>query len=236
VGVIFRNNRMSHFPETRNSLLARVQSLEDEDAWHEFVAIYRPVIFRLARQRGLQPADADDLAQRVFIAVNRAIGDWQPDPERGRFRAWLGTIARNAIINALSRRPPDAAAGGTSILELLESQPEPDDRARDALDREYRRSLFRWAARRVRAEFGEAVWNAFWLTTVQGRAVPEAAAELGRTTGAVYAARSRIMRRLREEVESCGGDSESSRDSWSSRFSVSDERESRQSHPEHDPA
>ena len=192
---------MSDFPETRNTLLARVRSLDDEDSWREFVAIYRPVVYRLARKRGLQHADADDLAQRVFLSVGRAIGNWQPDPERGRFRAWLGTIARNAIINSLARRPPDAAAGGTSILELLDQQPEPDERTRHDLDLECRRSLFRWAARRVREEFGDSTWDAFWLTTVEGRDIAGTAADLGKSAGAIYAARSRVMRRLREEIE-----------------------------------
>jgi RNA polymerase sigma-70 factor (ECF subfamily) len=199
---------MSDFPETRNSLLERVQSLDD-DAWQEFVAIYRPVVCRLARKRGLQHADADDLAQRVFIAVGRAIGNWQPDPDRGRFRAWLGTITRNAIINALARRPPDAAAGGTSILERIEEQADTDERTQHDLELEYRRSVFRWAARRVRDEFGDGTWNAFWLTTVEGRDIAETAAELGKSPGAVYAARSRVMRRLRNEIETHGSEHQS---------------------------
>lgn len=192
---------MSSFPETRRSLLARVQSLGDEEAWHEFVAIYRPVVYRLARRRGLQHADAEDLSQRVFVAVSRAIGAWEHDPSRGRFRSWLARIAQNAAINALTRRPPDGAVGGTGILDLLQDQPEPDDATREDLRLEYRRSLFRWAAQRIREEFRDATWQAFWLTNVEGLGVEQAAAALGKSVGAVYAARSRIMRRLRDEIE-----------------------------------
>jgi len=65
---------MPEFPETRTSLLVRIQSPHDGEAWREFVAIYRPVVYRLARRRGLQDADAEDLSQRVVIAVQRAIG------------------------------------------------------------------------------------------------------------------------------------------------------------------
>jgi RNA polymerase sigma-70 factor, ECF subfamily len=192
---------MSEFPETRNSLLVRMQRPHDEQAWSEFVAIYRPVVYRLARKRGLQDADAEDLAQRVMIAVRRAIGDWETDPAKGRFRSWLAKIAQNAAINALTRRPPDAAAGGTTICELLEKQPEPDHRTKENFQREHRRSLFRWAAQRIRPEFHEGTWDAFWLTTVDGMRVEEAGRALGKTVGAIYAARSRVMRRLKTEIE-----------------------------------
>jgi RNA polymerase sigma-70 factor (ECF subfamily) len=195
---------MLAFPETRTSLLVRVQSLHDEDAWREFVTIYRPVVYRLARTRGLQHADAEDLAQRVLIAVRRAIGNWDADPSKGRFRSWLGTIARNAISNALTRRPPDAAVGGSSILKLLEEQPEPDRQTAEHLEREYRRSLFRWAARRIRAEFRDGTWDAFWRTAVEGMSVEEAGTALGKSVGAIYAARSRVMRRLKDEIEQSG--------------------------------
>jgi RNA polymerase sigma-70 factor (ECF subfamily) len=195
---------MSEFPETRKSLLVRIQSPRDDEAWREFVAIYRPVVYRLARQRALQHADAEDLAQRVMIAVRRAIGNWDADPSKGRFRSWLARIAQNAIINALTRRPRDAAAGGTAILELLDEQPEPDHHTQENLEAEYRRSVFRWAAARIRPEFRDGTWDAFWLTTVEGKSVEEAGAALGKTVGAVYAARSRVMRRLKDEIQQSG--------------------------------
>jgi RNA polymerase sigma-70 factor (ECF subfamily) len=195
---------MPLFPETRKSLLLQVQSLHDEEAWREFVTIYRPAVYRLARQRGLQDADAEDLAQRVLIAVTRSIADWQPDPARGRFRSWLAKIAENAAINALSRQPPDTAVGGTSILALLAGQPAHDQAIDESLDRERRRSLFRWAAQRVREEFRGGTWDAFWLTTVEARGVEEVAVTLGKSVGAIYAARSRVIRRLKDEIDQSG--------------------------------
>jgi RNA polymerase sigma factor (sigma-70 family) len=192
---------MPEFPDTRTSLLARIQATNDEDAWHQFVTIYRPVVYRLARQRGLQDADAEDLAQRVLIAVQRAIGSWEADPTKGRFRFWLARIAQNAIINALTRRPPDLAAGSTTIHNLLEEHPEPDPETQESLQREYRRSLFRWAAERILPEFRDGTWEAFWLTTVDGMRVEETAHLLGKSLGAVYAARSRVMRRLKDEIQ-----------------------------------
>jgi RNA polymerase sigma-70 factor, ECF subfamily len=192
---------MSEYPKTRNSLLMRIQSPRDDEAWSQFVAIYRPVVYRLARQRGLQDADAEDLAQQVVISVRRAIGNWDADPSKGRFHFWLARIAQNAIINALTRRPADAAAGGTAVADLLEQQPEPDHHTREHLQREYRRSVFRRAAERIRPEFQDGTWNAFWLTTVEGICIEEAGHTLGKSAGAIYAARSRVMRRLKSEIE-----------------------------------
>jgi RNA polymerase sigma-70 factor (ECF subfamily) len=192
---------MPNFPDTRHSLIARVRDPSDAEAWRDFAAAYGPAVYRLARKRGLQPADADDLTQKVLIAVSRAVGGWEPDPARGRFRSWLSTIARNAAVNALSRRPPDAAAGGSAVLELLAGQPESDDQTRDALRLETRRALFRLAAARVREELGGATWEAFRLTAIEGLTAEVAAARLGKTVGAVYAARGRVTRRLRDEVD-----------------------------------
>lgn len=113
-------------PETRLSLIQRLQSGTDADAWTEFSDIYRLVIVRLASSKGLQAADAEDLAQNVLLSVSKHIVDWKPDPERGRFRAWLQTIVRNATINALSRIPQDAAPGGTTAMRSLADLPEND--------------------------------------------------------------------------------------------------------------
>ena len=80
---------MSASPETRASLLIRLKDQADDEAWFEFTEIYRPVIYRLACRRGMQPADADDLVQQVLTAVARVIDRWEADPERARFRTWL---------------------------------------------------------------------------------------------------------------------------------------------------
>jgi RNA polymerase sigma-70 factor, ECF subfamily len=192
---------MAEFPETQSSLVARLKNASDDVAWGEFFELYRPAVYRLARQRGLQPEDAEDLAQRVFVSVAKAVQDWNPDPALGTFRAWLKTIARNAIINALGRSPPDAARGGSSILERLHERPLDDDQLAEQLEDEYRRAVFRRAATKVAGEVQPDTWQAFWLTAVDCKSAEEAAGILGKDIGSIYAARSRIMRRLREYVQ-----------------------------------
>lgn len=91
---------MSLMPETRATLIHRLQTGTDQAAWSEFVEIYRPAIVRTYLLKRLQAADADDVAQKVLVAVSRNIGKWKQDPQRARFRTWLQRVVRNATINA----------------------------------------------------------------------------------------------------------------------------------------
>jgi RNA polymerase sigma-70 factor (ECF subfamily) len=187
-------------PDTRSSLIVRLKDRADQEAWREFVEVYRPVVYRLACRKGLQHADAEDLAQQVLLAVAAAVHRWQPDPGRGRFRTWLHRIAQNLIINALTRRAPDRAAGEGGAHDLLAGQAAREGPDSELLRAEYRREVFHWAARQVRAEFRPETWLAFWHTAVEGRGVADVARLLGRKPGAVYAARGRVMRRLKEKI------------------------------------
>ncbi|HEY2883341.1 MAG TPA: sigma-70 family RNA polymerase sigma factor [Pirellulales bacterium] len=191
---------MSPSPETRNSLLVRLTDRADQAAWHEFAQIYMPVVYRLALRKGLQHADAEDLAQQVLAAVSKAIDRWQSDPTRAKFRTWLHRIAQNLIINALSRARPDRGSGDTRTLEHLVHQPAPGSAESEFVRTEFRREVFRWAADQIRHEFREPTWNAFWRTAVDNQTIEEVARHLQLSCGAIYAARSRIMRRLKEKV------------------------------------
>ncbi|HTQ39040.1 MAG TPA: RNA polymerase sigma factor [Pirellulales bacterium] len=190
---------MSPSPETRPSLLIRLSDRSDQAAWQEFASIYTPVIYRLALRKGLQHADAEDLSQQVLSAIAKAIDRWQTDPARAKFRTWLHRVAQNQIINALTRAAPDRAVGGSTVMSNLNehSARMPDS---DLIRLELRREVFRWAANRIRHEFRSVTWNAFWLTAVENATIEDAVQRLGLSSGAVYAARSRIMRRLKEKV------------------------------------
>ena len=192
-------------PATRHTLIVKLRDPADAGAWREFVALYQPLVYRLARRKGLQDADAHDLCQEVFRTVARAVGRWELDPARGRFRGWLSTITRNLLINFLTRRPYRLrGSGSTSVQELLESQPADDPSATAVFEAEYRRRVFRWAADEVQGEFAPSTWRAFWLTAVEGRTPAAAAAELGITVGAVYIARSRVLARLKGRINQLG--------------------------------
>ena len=187
---------MKLIPETRHSLLVRLKNPEDQRAWDEFVEIYQPVIYRVAVARGMQDADALDLVQTVFIAVAGAIENWSPQSPEIRFRHWLLRVARNATINALTRKPmdqPHAAAGSGDLLEQLADT---DGYSQSLVELEYRRELFIRASEIVRIDVTPDSWRAFELTAIQGWSKEAAAQELGKSLGSDYAARSRIMKRL----------------------------------------
>lgn len=191
---------MGEIPDTRQSLMLRVKDPANRDAWAEFVTIYRPAVLRFALRRGLQIADAEDVTQRVFMAVARSMEDWKASDDSGSFRAWLLRVTRNHVINAVTRQPKARAAGGTSTLRRWNEQLDEKTLEKD-LDWELRRAQFRAAAEQVKSEFEPATWQAFWLTTVEEKEIASVASDLGKSTGSVYAARSRVMRRIKQYIE-----------------------------------
>ena len=164
--------------------------------------LYGPIVYGFARKRGLQDADAADLMQDVMRSVSTAIGRLDYDRAQGTFRGWLFTITRNRIFNFLTaRRHRPQASGDTSTNRLLDSQPVTNDGA-DLWEVEYQRRLAALAMERVKKEFQQNTWQAFWLTAVEGIAAAEASRQIGLSTGAIYVAKSRVLARLKEEVES----------------------------------
>jgi RNA polymerase sigma-70 factor (ECF subfamily) len=187
-------------PETRPSLLVRLCDASQNEAWQEFTEIYEPLVYRLARRNGFQHADAQDLTQEVFAVVGKAIDRFDPNPEKGSFRGWLYRIARNLMINFLTRQKGPRGSGDTGVQKLLTQHPASEKAATTLFEIEYQREVFRWAAQRVRQDFREDTWRAFWLTGVEGQSIKQVAKVLGKTQGAVRIARCRVLARLREEV------------------------------------
>lgn len=186
---------------TRPSLLVRIRDAHDTPAWGEFVRLYGPLVYAFAKKHGLQDADASDLTQEVLHAVSRAISRWDYDVQRGGFRHWLFTVTRHELADLMgraNRQPP--GSGDTQMKERLDQLPQPEE-SRSLWDQHYDRRLLEWAAKRVRQEVRESTWQAFWQTAVEGKSAEEVALALDMSVGAVYIAKSRIIARLRQQVE-----------------------------------
>ncbi len=188
-------------PLTRASLLVQLRSSSNQAAWQEFAAMYGPIVYGFARKRGLQDADAADLMQDVLRSVSTAIGRLDYDRSQGSFRGWLFTITRNKIFNFFSaRRIRPQGSGNTTTNLLLDNQPAANDEQNE-WEFEYQRRLAAVALERIKDEFQETTWRAFWLTAVEGIVAGEAAKQVGLSVGATYVAKSRVLARLKEEVE-----------------------------------
>ena len=194
---------MAEPPLTRVTLLARIRDGRDADAWREFVQLYGPVVYRFARNRGLQDADAADLMQDVLRSVARNAPRMEYDPKRGTFRGWLYTVTRNKIYNFLNgQRHRPRGTGDTDAHERLDATPARDTDGPEAdWEREYQRRLSGRAMELVKDEFQPATWKAFWETAVEGKPAAEVGAGLRMSPGAVYVAKSRVLARLRDEVK-----------------------------------
>ena len=192
---------------TRPSLLVRVRDARDNQAWSQFVAIYAPLVYGFARRRGLQDADAADLAQEVLRRVAGAVRGLEYDPDRGTFRGWLFTVVGNELRKfAQKQQRPGRGTGDTDALHRLAAQPAPEENHSAEWDDEYERRLFSYAAEQVRGDFQESTWQAFWRTAVEGQAAKPVAEALGLTVAAVYLAKGRVMARLKEQVRMLQGE------------------------------
>src|SRR5579871_976666 len=179
-----------------SSLLLRAQA-QDRAAWERLVNLYSPLVYLWCRQAGLQAADAADVGQEVIHTVARKITRFRRDRPSATFRGWLRTMTRHKVVDHVRRqRRLETGVGGNTaqyrLLQLPQETSATDEAAECTL-------VYDQALELLREEFEERTWQAFWLVAVRDQAPADAAAELGMSLNAVYVAKSRILRRLREE-------------------------------------
>jgi RNA polymerase sigma-70 factor (ECF subfamily) len=161
--------------------------------------LYGPLVYSWARQLGVPPADAADVSQEVFRAVHGSIQSFRRDRPDDSFRGWLWTITRNKTgdhFRRLEGRPQ--SPGGSTARQLFEQLPDAPSEAATGAD--VLSAVAHRALELVRSEFEERTFRAFWRTAVDGQKAKDVAEELGMTLGAVYMAKSRVTRRLRDEL------------------------------------
>ncbi len=193
---------MQESPATRASLLVRLRDGGDVGAWQEFVHLYAPLIYGFARKRGLQDADAADLMQDVLRSLSSAVHRLEYDPARGTFRGWLFTVTRNKVFNFLeSRSRRVQGSGDSSTQQRLEQHAATEGEMSAAWEADYLRAMAAQAMERVKGEFQAATWEAFVQSAVEGRTPSQVASRVGMSVGAIYVAKSRVIARLRKEIE-----------------------------------
>lgn len=185
-------------PQTRVSLLQRLHQLEDAEAWIEFTDLYQPLIYDICRQKGLQHADATDISQEVLGKVAAAIDQYDPDRPNATFRGWLYRMTRNLVVDFFRRRHRDPLTKAAQVQHVEFVEFEATD---SEFDLGFRRRVFAIVAQCVQRQVQPNTWQAFWKTEVEGIDSEEAARQLNMTRGALYVARSRVLAKLRSEVE-----------------------------------
>jgi RNA polymerase sigma-70 factor (ECF subfamily) len=181
------------------SLLQRARA-RDAGAWDRLVYLYRPLVRFWCTRAGLTDEDAEDLAQEVFVAVFAGLGGFRRDRPGDSFRGWLRGVTRNKLLMHFRReRGEPQAEGGSSAWEELQGAADPFAGVEDEETPEFRQVYHR-ALEQVRGEFEPATWQAFWLTVIEARSPASLTEELHMTAASIRQAKSRVLRRVKQEV------------------------------------
>lgn len=188
-------------PHTSHSLLERARDPSDAASWRRLMDLYTALIRRWVRPYVAQSADADDVVQEVLTTLVRELPRFEHNQRTGAFRAWLRTITVNRLhVFWQTRRPGLQGTGDVVVLERLHELEDPNSALSLAWDEEHDRHVAQTLLESIRLEFQPASWHAFQQTVCEGRAAADVAAELGLTVNAVLIAKSRVLKRLRQNA------------------------------------
>ena len=176
---------------TRPSLLLRIRDRSDRSAWETFDALYRPMLQRFARARGLSAADAEETAQQCLASIADRIAEFSYDPQKGRFKGWLCTLVNNRVRNLLRDRREQQ--GETADFEATpQREPTPDE----AFDRIWMEEHLWHCLRELRGEVEETTFLAFQSYVIEQRPIEQVCEELKLTSNNVYTIKWRLTERV----------------------------------------
>jgi RNA polymerase sigma-70 factor (ECF subfamily) len=179
---------------TSPTLLEGLKDPGNQTIWVQFVDRYRPMILRYAQRLGLAADDAEDVAQASLMSFCQAYREMKYERERGRLREWLFGIVHNQVRNWRRRRQDQEPQASETQAGRIESR---EDMER-LWEEEWRDSVARECLDQVRREVQGPTFRAFEMFALQGMAAEDVAAELDLTPNAVYGAKRRVLRRIRE--------------------------------------
>lgn len=177
---------------TQTSLIRQAQR-GDSASWSLLVEWAGPLVFFWCRRSGLPREDLEDVFQEIFAKIARNLDRFHLDSPDRSFRGWILTITRNTLVDHARKRAKQIrGTGGSDAYQRLQNLQDVDLSSQDEP-----RGPLRPLVESIRAEFSERVWNAFWLTAVEGHNATEAAQRLNMSALAVRKAKSRVLARLR---------------------------------------
>jgi RNA polymerase sigma-70 factor (ECF subfamily) len=189
-----------------SSLLEGVRT-RDDAAWGRLVHLYSPLVYKWCRQKGLRAEDAENVGQEIFLAVDRGLAKFSRNGDGHTFRGWLRRITQNKIVDFFRRgaKQPEGRGGAEAQQRLVNLASKTQSEEDDTDLAEETTILYRRVVEWVRSEFEETTWQAFHRVVVEGQAPADVAADLQISKNAVYLAKSRILRRVREQFNQASG-------------------------------
>ena len=182
---------------TSMTLLERLREPQNDAAWDRFALLYSPLLFAFARRAGMNDNDSADVVQDVFVVLMAELPKFEYDAARKNFRGWLKTVTVNKCRERQRRLNPVAAQGGREggLSSVV------DDATVEAFwEGEYRQRLIDQALRLMQSDFEPQTWQAAWLALTTDRTAAEIGQELGLAEASVWVAKSRVLRKLRQEM------------------------------------
>ncbi|MEW6251673.1 MAG: sigma-70 family RNA polymerase sigma factor [Planctomycetota bacterium] len=184
---------------TSTVLLEGLRTAQNRTIWQQYVDRYRPVLVAHARRVGLSAADAEDVAQEALAAFCQAYRAGKYEREKGRLRDWLFGIARNQLSNWRRRQPRrEMRIGGPGDESGVVGQLPGEDEWVCLWEQEWRDAVLRRCLEVVQTEVDPNTLTAFELFAAQGVPAKQVAERLGISPNAVFIAKHRVLRRIRE--------------------------------------
>ncbi len=187
--------------ETPVSLLERLRLRPDAASWQRLIELYAPLLRSWLRRYNLQPADAEDVVQEVLTVLVRELPQFHHDLRRGAFRRWLRTVLVNRLRAFWRGRCRDAGSGGGDVDPPIGELEDPGSNLSRLWEREHDEHVVQRLMQLLEPEFEPSTWRAFRLLAIDGMGTAEVAAAVGITEGAARVAKSRVLRRFRQEVD-----------------------------------
>lgn len=186
--------------DTSVSLLERLADRPGDDDWRRLVGLYQPLLRAWLSRAGVAASDLDDLLQDVLLVVVREVRGFDRRCT-GSFRAWLRAILVHRVRDHFrSRDYRPVATGDSDVLARLQQLESPDSELSRLWELEHDRYLAAKVLRLIEGDFAASTWQAFRRQVIDGRPAADVAAELGLSLNAALLAKSRVLKRLRQEL------------------------------------
>ncbi|NQZ59722.1 MAG: sigma-70 family RNA polymerase sigma factor [Lentisphaeraceae bacterium] len=179
---------------TQQTLIGRIRNQQDQKSWEEFVQIYRPYLYRVISNMGVEYHDCEELMQKVLLGCWKALPAYVYSPGTSRFRTWLCTLARNQVLMFLRTKGRESKK-----MALVEEPEEMPAEVTELIEREWEEYITSLARKNIQGDFSGNALQCFSLIS-EGLPGNEVAERLSISAGSVYVLKQRVTKRFYREI------------------------------------